>query len=205
VTYSYLTGGTFNARLSPGGFIFDVAGSSIFPENINLLIAVLNSTLARYLLGLINPTVNFQVGDLARLPIPEHSSPELEQLVNQAIELAKTDSQEDETTYDFIAPPDWNGGIAQRQAQLAQIEQKIDSGVYQLYSISDSDIQAIETELGTNTSIPEEPEDPEESTNDEDSSDPLTPSELAHKWISYAFGIAIARFPHCKPATIHQH
>jgi hypothetical protein len=34
VTYSFITSARFSARLSPGGFIFDVAGSSLFPEEI---------------------------------------------------------------------------------------------------------------------------------------------------------------------------
>lgn len=104
VTYSCLTAGKFSARLSPGGFIFDVAGSSLFPDDIPLVLALLNSTFAQFALKLINPTVNFQVGDLARLPVPRRSSDRLRQLVEQAIELARKDSEEDETTYDFIAP-----------------------------------------------------------------------------------------------------
>ena len=48
VTYSYLTSGNFSARISPGGFIFDVAGSSLFPDNILLVLAVLNSSFANY-------------------------------------------------------------------------------------------------------------------------------------------------------------
>jgi len=50
VTYSYLTSGTFSARLSPGGFIFDVAGSSLFPPDPLLVLAVMNSTFAAYIL-----------------------------------------------------------------------------------------------------------------------------------------------------------
>jgi len=96
VTYSYLTSGNFSARLSPGGFIFDVAGSSLFPDDIYLVLAILNSRFALYALRLINPTVNFQVGDLARLPVPESSSDKLRVLVDAAIALARADSEEEE-------------------------------------------------------------------------------------------------------------
>jgi len=150
VTYSYLTSGNFSARLSPGGFIFDVAGSSLFPDDIPLVLAVLNSRFALYALRLINPTVNFQVGDLARLPVPKVSSESLRKLVEEAIALAKADSEEDETTWDFIAPPDWPDGIekvAERHAQLAEIERQIDEEVYRLYGISEEDRRAIEEEL----------------------------------------------------------
>ena len=170
VTWTDLTSGRFSARLSPGGFIFDVKGSSAFPNDIQLVLGLLNCSFAHYCLSLINPTVSFQVGDLARLPIPKTSSPRLHELVEQAIELAKADSEDDETTYDFIAPPDWPGGNAERETMneeretrkgktsspivhnsslsLAEIEREIDEEVYRLYGISDEDREAIEQELG---------------------------------------------------------
>jgi len=131
ITWTDLTSGRFNARLSPGGFIFDVKGSSAFPEDIPLVLGLLNSSFAHYILSLINPTVSFQVGDLARLPIPKESSPVLADLVNQAVELARARSAEDETTYDFIAPPDWTTGIAdvaRRGEDLSAVEAYLSSG-----------------------------------------------------------------------------
>jgi hypothetical protein len=80
VTYSYLTSGRFSVRLSSGGFIFDVAGSSLFPNNVSLALSVMNSTFASYALKLIKPTVNFQVGDIARLASPQFFKPEAAQV-----------------------------------------------------------------------------------------------------------------------------
>jgi hypothetical protein len=202
VTYSYLTSGRFSAHLSPGGFIFDVAGSSLFPKDVSLVLAVMNSRFASYALKLINPTVNFQVGDIARLPIPDASSPGLSMLVEQAIGLAKADSQEDETTYDFIAPPSWETGIdnvAARHHRLAEIEQDIDEEVYCLYGISDEDRAAIEAELVEPTAqdaSDEENGDFSSDTEDIEAAEdaPLTREELARRWISYAVGIVIGRF-----------
>ena len=151
VTWTDLTSGRFSARLSPGGFIFDVKGSSAFPEDILLVLGLLNSKITQYLLNLLNPTVSFQVGDLARLPIPRKSSERLRELVEKAIELAKQDAEEDETTWDFVAPPDWPDGVekvARRHAELAEIERQIDEEVYRLYEISEEDRRAIEEELG---------------------------------------------------------
>ena len=126
----------------------------LFPENIPLILAVLNSQFAQYALKLLNPTVNFQVGDLARLPVPTESSEILENLVGRAIALAKADSAEDETTYDFTAPLPWEGGLEKatdRAAKLAEIERQIDEEVYRLYGISDEDRAAIEAELSDGT------------------------------------------------------
>jgi len=151
VTWTDLTNGRFSARLSPGGFIFDVSGSCCFPKDINLVLGIMNSTFSQFVLKLINPTVHVQVGDLACLPIPEESSDRLRELVEKAIALARADSEEDETTWDFIAPPDWPDGVekvAQRHRELAKIERHIDEEVYRLYGISEEDRQAIEEEMG---------------------------------------------------------
>lgn len=183
ITYTFLTSATFNARLSPGGFIFDVAGSSIFPQDIPLILAILNSTYANFILKLLNPTVNFQVGDLARLPIPKRTSSNLESRVESAINFARCDCQEDETTYDFIVPTS-AGSIEnilarfnERHIQLRKIENVIDEEVYSLYGITVEDQAIIKAEIGSAPELP-------------------TPSreELAARWIGYAMGIIMGRF-----------
>ncbi len=153
VTYNAVTSGGFSARYMPEGFPFDHAGNCLFPEKYEAileLLGLLNSSFSNLVLKLVNPTINFYVGDLARLPIPDASSDKLRSLVEQAISLAKAASEEDETTWDFIAPPDWPDGIqkvAERHARLAEIEREIDEEVYRLYGISDEDRHAIEREL----------------------------------------------------------
>ncbi len=215
VTWTDLTSCRFNARLSPGGFIFDVKGSSAFPEDIPLVLGLLNSAFAHYVLSLINPTVSFQVGDLARLPVPKISSHTLRDLVNTAVELAKQTSAESETTYDFISPPPWPTGtdsVADRAERLSAIEREIDEEVYRLYGISDEDRQAIERELADKASgLTNEVDDVDgeesspradqksEAQNDETAQDAgitprLTTEELARQWISYAVGIVLGRF-----------
>jgi hypothetical protein len=199
VTWTDLTAGRFSARLSPGGFIFDVKGSSAFPDDIPFVLGLLNSSFANYALNLINPTVSYQVGDLARLPVPKRSSHLLRNLVNEAVELAKKDSEEDETTYDFIAPPAWPEGaeaVAQRHRRLAGIEREIDEEVYRLYEISDDDRRAIEAELAAPTAGADENDegDTGDGEAEADEEAPLTQEELAQRWISYAVGIALGRF-----------
>ncbi len=195
VTWSDLTSGRFSARLSPGGFIFDVKGSSAFPDDIPLVMGLLNSSFAYYALNLLNPTVSFQVGDLARLPIPNESSDSLNALVDRAIELAKFDSAHDEKTYDFIAPPCWPDGpreVAERRARLAEIEHQIDEEVYRLYGISEEDRRAIEAELGEPSVAENDDVEDSSSTGGEDSDATLEASitlrELACQWMKLPRG-----------------
>ncbi len=201
VTWTDLTSGRFSARLSPGGFIFDVKGSSAFPENVPFILGILNSSFANYTLNLINPTVSYQVGDLARLPVPASSSPLLESLVEQAVELAREESAEDETTYDFVAPPDWTDGpaaLAARRDRLAAVERDIDEEVYRLYGIGPEDRRAIEAELSTpaeasgeaaEEAVGGEEEEPEPGAEEAEDR-----GELARRWVDYAVGLALGRF-----------
>jgi hypothetical protein len=200
VTWSRTTSKGISVRELPHGFIIDCEAPASFGTNNLQLLAVLNSSVANAQLRVLNPTIHFQVGDLARLPIPEHSSPALEQLVEQAIALAKADSAEDETTWDFVAPPRWPDGlqlVAQRHARLAEIERQIDEEVYRLYGISAEDRAAIEAELSDSSFVSgqlsvddgETVED-EQLTTDQGPTikdqGPRTTDQLAQAWISFA-------------------
>jgi hypothetical protein len=86
-----------------------VAGSSLFPDDPLTVLAILNSSAARMLLGAINPTVNFQVGDLAQLPISaaRTASQSVRDDVARLIEHHRSSDRFDETTRDFVAPMPW--------------------------------------------------------------------------------------------------
>jgi hypothetical protein len=163
ITYSYLTSGAFSARRLEAGSIFDVAGSSLFPDEPLVMLAILNSSTAAELLAIINPTVNFQVGDLCQLPIPRGGE-QLSPLVSRAIEIQKTLDSFDETTTDFIEPLPWNDGeavLGELQRELAAIEGQIDRGVSEWYGIRH---------------VPRDSPPPS----------PLDRVDLARRWVSYA-------------------
>jgi N-6 DNA Methylase len=199
VTYSYLTQGRFSARLSPGGFIFDMAGSSLFPSDVPLVLAVMNSAFAAYALALVNPTVNFQVGDIARLPIPIVSSVTLKSLVDRAIDILRGSGSGTETTYEFVAPLSPEVAlttIESRVRELAAIERQIDDEVYSLYGIVPEERAAIEQELAD---LPEE-EAQEEAIGstgnvlDAEFAPTFSQQEVDGLWVSYAVGIVLGRF-----------
>ncbi len=210
VTWSRTTSKGISVRFLPNGFIIDCEAPSCFDLDNCQLLGILNSLCANCILSIINPTIHFQVGDLARLPVPRASSESLQKLVEKAIALAKADSEDDETTWDFIAPPDWpvcRAGtgrpegiqkVAERHARLAEIERQIDEEVYRLYGISEEDRRAIEAELavGTNT-IENENEEKSEDTDSVEAETPETfwsEPDLARAWISYAVGIVMGQF-----------
>jgi hypothetical protein len=136
VTYSYLTAGQFSARLMPAGAIFDVAGSALFPEDPLTMLAILNSATAQQLLHAVNPTVNFQVGDLANLPIPRARDERLHVLAERAVSLQRKLDGFDETSPEFLSPAPWKGesldGIL---SEIGCVEREIDQSVAKLYGL----------------------------------------------------------------------
>lgn len=100
VTYSYIGTKGFKARLLSPSSVFDIASSAIFSEKIDnmYLVAFLNSALSCYMLGAMNPTINFQIGDLRRLPFAHSSQPRtslLCELAAEAVALAREAEQLD--------------------------------------------------------------------------------------------------------------
>ena len=207
VTWSDVSSKGFAARLSPGGFIHDVKGMTCFPEreDIPFVLALLNSRFAQFVLAALNPTISNQVGDIARLPVPEERSPVLDALVEECVELVRQESRESETTYEFVAPPGNVNEVAARKRLLSEKEAVIDAEVSRLYGLSDEDLAAIDGELSDNASPVDEEGLPggekEEGLpggeGEEDAAvvaGELSVEEWGRRWISYAVGIALGRF-----------
>ncbi|HBY56385.1 MAG TPA: BREX-1 system adenine-specific DNA-methyltransferase PglX [Candidatus Atribacteria bacterium] len=85
ITYSASGSKGISFRYLPQNYIFDVGGSSVFTigsfNNINYLVAFLNSKFVIYLVKCLNPTVNVQVGDLKRIPF-EYPIQKLETIIS---------------------------------------------------------------------------------------------------------------------------
>ena len=111
ITWSFISSSRFGVRYSPPGFIFDVAGSSVFAaeKETLYLTALLCSSLTFEFLKTLNPTLNFQAGNLATLPVlwPIDSliRNRIEALAKECIDLSKYDWDMDETSWDFARHP----------------------------------------------------------------------------------------------------
>jgi len=109
ITWSFVSSSKFGVRYSPKGFIFDVGGSSLFPEKgkIYTLLSFLCSKLAFNFLSNVNPTLNFQVGNIATLPVVNITNEKqyIEDLSKQCISISKTDWDSFETSWDFKKHP----------------------------------------------------------------------------------------------------
>lgn len=89
--------------------ISDIAGMSFYPydDNLYYYLGFCNTPITDEVLKLIAPTINFQAGDIARLPIiiNEDYKPEVEKCVEECIALSKADWDSFELSWDFHKHP----------------------------------------------------------------------------------------------------
>ena len=107
LTWSFVSSSSFGIRYSPIGTLFDNGGSSYFTEkeNIKFILGFLSQKLTQYLLKILNPTLSFQSGNIASLPIKEINNSKLYKdidiFVQQNIDIAKEEWDSRETSWDF--------------------------------------------------------------------------------------------------------
>ena len=90
------------------GNIFDVAGMSCFSKNnLNYLLGLCNTKVVAEVLKIIAPTINYQCGDIANIPviISEEKKIIVEQLVQECIDISKLDWDYFEQSWDFKKHP----------------------------------------------------------------------------------------------------
>lgn len=110
VSWSQITSGTISVRYFDENFMFNVAGTSAFPQNerqLTLLLGLLNSNAAAEFARVLNPTLNMNPGDLARLPVPDfpQDTEEYELLIKENTDICREDWDSFETSYDFRRHP----------------------------------------------------------------------------------------------------
>jgi type II restriction/modification system DNA methylase subunit YeeA len=122
-TWSFISSSYFGVRWTPSGCIFDVGGSSIFPpkDKISVVVALLTSNLAHHFLKAVNPTLNFQVGNVGSIPFLESEisgiSNEISSAFNMATNLAVKDWDSYETSWDFQTVPLLSSGLTKANVQ----------------------------------------------------------------------------------------
>ena len=111
LSWSKITSGGFSLRLFPAGFVFDVAGCSIFVEENRLrksILGVMNSPIMKDAINSLSPTLNFEVGHVADFPLTDqaiHQRDSTVCLIDSIISLSKTDWDCDEASWSFTELP----------------------------------------------------------------------------------------------------
>lgn len=121
ITWSKISSGTIAFRYKPTGHIFDVAGTSIFSEkDLMYLLGLCNSKIVQYTMDMISPTLNYEVGHIASIPviIPQpyiythfHKQEYVdlkeydEHLVEENVRVSREEWDSFETSWDFKEHP----------------------------------------------------------------------------------------------------
>lgn len=152
-TWTALTIADFNVRYMPSGSIFDAKGSSGFvknPEELFYYIGLCNSKVAMEFLSFLAPTMDYNAGAVAKLPIIKDALAikEVSVLVRRAIEISKQDWDSYEESWDFVRHPLvggtvlseqyklWEDVTVRRHAELKDIEEKINEIFISLYGFT---------------------------------------------------------------------
>ena len=109
LTWSKVSSGVIAFRYRPSGSLFDVAGTSVFGDEMTLkyLQGACNSSVIMRVASMLSPTLNFEVGQIATYPIiqSEELGPSVNVMVDSCRNLSKTDWDSFETSWDFKRHP----------------------------------------------------------------------------------------------------
>lgn len=165
-TWSLISSGSIAFRYKPKGGLFDVAGMSCFSENkLYYLLGLCDSKIVLKIMEILAPTINFQAGDIANIPVIISKDNEqiltVNSLVEQNIYLSKSDWDAFETSWDFTKHPllpvastssatelfssisisdcysKWEGECSERFARLKSNEEELNHIFIEIYGLQD--------------------------------------------------------------------
>lgn len=109
ISWSKVTAGQFVLRYFPKGFLFDVAGPSIFADYDiqKYVMGLMNSKVKFQLLDDLYPTINYEMGQVSSTPIfiEQLQKDNVCEIVQNNIDISKQDWDSFETSWDFKRHP----------------------------------------------------------------------------------------------------
>jgi hypothetical protein len=106
LTWSFISSSKFGIRCMPTGCFFDVAGSTLFSKTDNkYILGFLASCVCFEILSILNPTLNYQAGNIKSLPLLTGRESEVDDLVEKNVTTSRTDWDAFETSWDFKRHP----------------------------------------------------------------------------------------------------
>jgi type II restriction/modification system DNA methylase subunit YeeA len=204
ITWSFVSTSSFGVRQCGPGFLFDVGGSSAFPPTRlrNCITGFLCSKVAISFMQILNPTFNFQVGNVSTLPVLAsviEDAQETSSWVEKAVQITKDDWDSQETSPGFTNLPvgtdssekltavyqSWVDRCETRRLELAAIEETNNSYFSSIYGLSGELTSAVSDDEIT-LYRPDREED-------------------IRRLISYAIGCMMGRFSLDEPGFIYAH
>lgn len=220
VSWSNVSSGTPSFRYYPEGFIFSHVGDCLFPKDEldrDKLIAICNASVTGQLLAAMAPTLYFEVGQVAKLPIANLLPGNWTLKVDNLIQNAKDDWNTQEISWNFSKPilfdeeqTDFSSGIIEELvknvrsywAMIASEQQQLEIdnniAVADAYGVRDDapcDVPLERVSLKRNVAFAY-PKDTPEVRNEKFAQD------VVKELISYAVGCMFGRYSLDKPGLI---
>ena len=153
LTWSKITSGTFSARYCAGGFLFDDAAAICYSNDkarLKYVLGFLNSSIAQYMLDILNPTLNKQISDMSNLVILNDEEKTINSCVEQNIIISQSDWDSFETSWDFQTHPlikpvpliseafaQWSDECEKRFTRLKSNEEELNRIFIDIYGLQD--------------------------------------------------------------------
>lgn len=110
ITWSAVTSGLFSTRLLDNGYIYDSGGSVLFlndDKELKYIQAILSSKISQFFLDMFNSTLNYQPGDIAKIPIILNYDikQNIDEMASECCKISKQDWDSFETSWNFKSHP----------------------------------------------------------------------------------------------------
>ncbi len=210
ISWTRVSSGNFSVRYNPLGFIFNSACPTCFAKNDILLygLGFLNSKIALRYLELLSPTINYQAGDVNKLPLilSFDNKEGIIQNIENDINLSKQDWDSFETSWDFTVHPLlknhtstaseaydlWKAECEERFTKLKANEEELNRIFIDIYGLQEELTPEVDEKDVTVYRVFDNKEDiPEEIGK---SKYALTKQDVIKSFISYAVGCMLGRY-----------
>ena len=144
----------FAGRYTPAGMVFNSACPTVFvkKELEKYTLALLNTCVVKFYLDLLSPTINFQAGDVGKVPYlyRQDLHEKIDGLTETIIDISKKDWDSFETSWDFQCHPllrkvptiaeafeQWQAECDNRFKQLKANEEELNRIFIDIYGLQD--------------------------------------------------------------------
>ena len=222
ITWTFISSSKFGVRISNKGYIFDMSGCCAFPKKNSQyfpIVGFLCTKITFDLLMTMNPTLNFQVGNVGVLPWLEEKisifSDKITSTVKKIITISRQDWDSYETSWDFttlpLISPEYLSPTIEASYQklrshwqemtteMKELEEENNKIFIEAYGLQDEltpDVPLSEITLTCNPHYRYDASKPEEEL------EALLRTDTIKELISYAVGCMFGRYSLDKPGLI---
>ena len=104
ISWNLITSNTQSFRIYNADEIFNLAAPTLFFKDDSLIkycLGLFNTPIADYIIKLLNPTLNCNIGDIQAIPLIKKEEDTISNIVEQNISISRSDWDAHETSWDF--------------------------------------------------------------------------------------------------------